>query len=269
MLKKDNILFTGILVTLVVANTALDYVAFSEVVCDVDAFGGTMGFGNLTAFIMALGTALVLMGLPYKAATAYLPGKKSHWIPLLCGCALIAAAIAGLRLAGLAGSNVTSISGEGTIGADLESVVAVALMFVMSAGESILAFFHKLGQLKEERAGLHAALARIEADIEAIAEQKLEAAKMVNERMFAAVEMCKQANEEVLQAMLAQSEGMQDSFIGYATEGKKARAECAVSLEKGVRSMMISSEIEAAQAASTKESVNASRVLSGREQRAA
>ena len=238
MNSKGKVLtfFTAVLI---VANTGLDYNAICEYF-DVEPFKLELfGVGNLIGLIAALAVAVVLFAMAWAAANWLAANKKAPAIALLVACGALSIAVAAFRLSYDAASAGRSISGGMMASLTAADALFAVMLFGALAGESALSFCRQLERLEREFYELAAAKVRFQMDIDSVDDQKASAAKIVNARIGETACAANSAKETVFESALRRAGEMQNSFVGYVEEGKKARGERPDDLEKRLKTMTI------------------------------
>lgn len=224
---------------LIVANTMLDYNAICEYF-DVEPFKlEQFGVGNLVGLIAALAVAVVLFALAWAAANRLAACKKASAIALLVSCGALSLAVAAFRLSYDASSAGRSISGGTMASLTAADVFFAIMLFAALAGESAVSFFRRLDVLEREARVLAAAIERLRKDVENVDAQVAAAAKVVNARIQETICAVNSANEAVYESALKRAGELQNSFVGYVSEGKKAREEHAAAIAKLIKDMLL------------------------------
>lgn len=238
MTTKGRVLtfFTAVLI---VANTMLDYNAICEYF-DVEPFKlEQFGVGNLVGLIAALAVAVVLFAMAWAAANQLAAGKRTLAIALLAACGALSVAVAAFRLSYDASSASRSISGGAMASLTAADVFFAVMLFAALAGESAVSFFRRLDALEREVCALAAAIERLRKDVDNAPVQVEAAAKVVNARIRETLCAVNSANEAVYESALKRAGELQNSFVGYVEEGKKAREAHAAAIEKLLENMLL------------------------------
>lgn len=237
-MKDQEYVYSGRLVVLMVANTALDYAAICEY-NDVEPFKlSGFGIGNLISATVSLGIALVLAALAQRASTARVEGKAMSSNSLLFACAAASAVVAGFRAA-FEGTSGTQSIGGGSGGITTSNVLFALMLFLMLAGEAAVAYLDRTAAYRREADILGATLERIRLDIKNIDLQVETAAREANERMLEAISLVNAADEAILEEALRHAGEMQSAFVGYVAEAEKARERHNPELAERVEELLI------------------------------
>lgn len=236
-MKNQEYVYSPRLVTLMGVNAALDYAAICEYY-DVEPFTLEVGIGNLISAVVSFGLALVLSAFAQRAATAWVGGRVVSSYALRVLCAALSLGVAGFRVAFEGASAGVGIAGSSS-GISPSSALFAVMLFLMLAGEAVIAYHDRISAYEREADVLGATLERIDIDLESIERQVESAAREANERMLEAVSLVNAADEAILEEALRHAGEMQSAFVGYAAEAEKARSEHGPQLAERVKGLLI------------------------------
>jgi len=238
-MKTKEYLFSLRLVLLMIANTALDYTAVAEYTGTEPFKLDQLGVGNLVSIIVAFGITLALSVAAQRAATWKVKGDEKKALALLVGSAIACVIVAGFRLSYDAASAGRSISGGVLSSLSVADVFFAGMLLLMLVGEVITSYHDRLSEYEKEAMALEAAIVRINMDLGNIDAQSKTAARIVNARIFEVAAAVNAADEMVYENTLKHAGELQNAFVGYIEEGKKARNARSESLKKRFETMLL------------------------------
>ena len=238
-MKMKGYVFSKGVIMLMIANTMLDYNAICEYF-DTEPFKlDQLGVGNLLGIVIAFGVALALSIAAQKAATCKVQGQNRQCVEWLAGCSASCIIVAAFRLSYEAASAGRSISGGVLASLNVADVFFAGMMLMMLAIEAYASYSDRLSEYEREATALIAAIERIESDLANIDEQVITAAKIVNSRIQETLCAVNAANEAVYESALNRAGELQSSFVGYVSEGKKAREAHDEEIQERLEKMLI------------------------------